>query len=321
MKVLIGPNPMGLEDALEELGREFPEVTFEHCAERDNLAQALADAEVYVGWLGRDQFLAAKKLKWIQSPSSGINYYFDIPEFVTSDVVLTSASGTHGACLAESVLGMILAFTRGIRDCILYQPDRDWAGGRTVRPRLVELTGSTMGIVGFGRVGKAIAERAVAFGMRVVAVDLLSQDKPEHLDELWGVDRLGDLMKVSDYVVVTVPYTPQTVGLLGAKELALLKPTAMVVGISRGGVIDQDALVDALRDRRLAAAALDVFKPEPLPDDSELWALDNVLITPHIAGGTQFEGQYVLEILRENLGRFLRGESPLRNQADKARRF
>ena len=321
MKVLIGPNPMGLEDALEDLRRAFPEVTFEHCAERDNLEQAIADAEVYVGWLGRDQFLAAKQLQWIQSPSSGINYYFDIPEFVASDVVLTSASGTHGACLAESVFGMILSFTRGIRDCILYQPDRDWAGGRTVRPRMVELTGSTMGIVGFGRVGKAIAERAVAFGMRVIAVDLLPQDKPEHVSELWGVDRLGDLMKASDYVVVTVPYTPQTVGLVGAKELVLLKPTAMVVGISRGGVIDQDALIEALREHRLAAAALDVFKPEPLPAESDLWALDNVLITPHIAGGTQFEGQHVLEILWENMGRFLRGEFPLRNQADKTRGF
>ncbi len=321
MKILIGPNPMGLECALPDLEAAYPELTFVHCADREALVEAIADADVYVGWLNRDVFLAAKQLKWIQSPSSGVNYYFDIPEFVKSDVLLTSASGTHGPCLSESVFGMILAFTRGIRDCVLYQQHRDWEGARTVRPRLVELTGSTMGIVGLGRVGRTIARRAHAFEMRVIAVDLYPQDKPAEVSELWGLDRLDDLMRASDYVVVTVPYTPQTTGMIGARHLALMKPTAMLVGISRGGVIDQVALAQALREKRLAAAALDVFKPEPLPEDSELWELENLLITPHIAGGTQLEGAYILDILRENLGCFLRGELPLRNQADKDRGF
>jgi len=320
MKVLIGPNPMGLEKALPELENEFPEVAFVYCAERDALAEAIADVDVYMGWLGRDVYLAAKQLKWIQSPSSGINYYLAIPEFVESDALLTSASGTHGACLAESVMGMILAHTRGIKDCILAQREHSWVL-RSVRPRMVELTGSTMGIVGFGAVGRALAKRAQAFDLRIVAVDLYPKDKPDYVDELRGLDFLDDLLCQSDYVVVVVPYTPQTMDMIGAEQIALMKSSAMLVGISRGGIINQEALAQALRAGRLAAAALDVFKPEPLPEESELWDLENLLITPHIAGGTQFEGRYILGIFRENLGRFLRGDLPLRNQVDKQRGF
>jgi phosphoglycerate dehydrogenase-like enzyme len=235
-------------------------------------------------------------------------------------VLLTSASGTHGACLAESALAMILAFTRGIKDCVLAQQSHTWAI-RSIRPKLVEFTGSTMGIIGLGSVGRALAKRAQAFDLRVVAVDMYPVDKPDYVDALRGIEYLDDLLRESDYVVVTVPYTPQTVGMLGAEQLALMKPSAMLVGISRGGIIDQDALADALKEGRLAAAALDVFKPEPLPEDSELWDLENLLITPHTAGGTQFEGKYILDIFRENLGRFLRGDLPLRNQVDKERWF
>jgi len=282
--------------------------------------EAIADADVYLGWLDRVHFLAAKKLKWIQSPSTGVNYYLAIQELVESNVLLTSARGTHSNCLAESVLAMILAFTRGIRDSVLRQQQHVWAL-REIRPKLVELTGSTLGIVGLGASGRALARRAHAFDMRIIAVDLYPVDKPDYVAELWGLDRLNDLLRESDYVVVTVPYTPQTHGMIGAEQLALMKPGAMLVGISRGGIIDQKALAQALREKHLAAAALDVFEPEPLPADSELWDLENLLITPHVAGGTQFEAQYLLRIFRENLERFLRGDLPLHNQVDKRQGF
>ena len=319
MKVLVGSNPMGLEQGLPDLKGEFPQVEFVHCSEGVVLTDAIADADIYMGWLGREAFLAARDLKWIQSPSSGINYYLAIPELVESDVLLTSARGTHGACMAESALGMILAFTRGIRDSILSQQERVWAN--RIRGKLVELTGSVLGIVGFGAIGRALAERARVFGMRIVAVDPYPVDRPEWVSDLWGLDRLGDMLRESDYVVVTAPYTPETRGMIGAEQLALMKSSAMLVGMSRGGIIDQDALAQALRERRLAAAALDVFSPEPLPADSELWELDNLLVMPHIAGGTQLEGRHILEIFRENLGRFLRGDLPLHNQIDKQRGF
>jgi len=320
MKVLVGPNPMGLERALPEFREAYPEATFEHCAAQADLVDAIADAEVYAGWLNADVFAAAGQLKWVQSPSSGVNYFLQIPGFIESDVLLTSASGTHGACLAESALGMIFAFTRGLRASILSQKQHEWKNG-SIRPTMVELTGSTLGIVGFGAVGRALAKRAQAFDMRIVATDACPGDKPDYVAELWEADRLGDLLRQSDYVVVTVPYAPQTDGLIGAAELSLMSPSAMLVGISRGGIIDQVALADALREGRLAAAALDVCKPEPLPADDPLWDVENLLLSAHIAGGTQFEGAHVTDILRENLGRFLRGELPLRNQVDKDRWF
>ena len=320
MKVLVGANPVGVEDAVSHVEAEYPEVQFVHCADRRDVPNLIADADVYLGWLNRDIFLAAGNLKWIQSPSTGVNYYLSIPELVESNVLLTSARGTHGACLAESVLGMIFAFTRGIRDCVLNQKQRAWIG-RDVRGKMRELTDSTMGIIGFGTVGRALAKRAQAFDMRIVAVDLYPDDKPDYVSELWSLDHLSELLGESDYVVVTVPYTPQTQGMIGAEQLALMKPSAMLVVISRGGIVDQEALAQALREKRLEAAALDVFSPEPLPPDNELWDLENVLIMPHVAGGTQFEAQHISDIFRENLGRFLRGDLPLLNQVDKQRGF
>jgi len=157
--------------------------------------------------------------------------------------------------------------------------------------------------------------------MRVVAVDVTPGPPPAGVERVAGLDGLGALLAESDYVVVTVPWTRETSGMIGAAEIARMKPGAMLVGISRGGIIDEGALVAALRAGRLAAAALDVTSTEPLPNDSPLWDVPNLLITPHVAGGTQFEASHILEIFAENLGRFIRGESPLRNQVDKARGF
>ena len=320
MKVLVGSNPMGVEDAIPDLEKKYPEVEFVHHVKREDLPDSIANADVYLGWLSRDLFLAAKKLRWIQSPSSGTNNYMAIPEIVESDVLVTSASGTHGACLAESVLGMIFAFTRGIRASIAHQQQCSWGAGGA-RSKMVELTDSAMGIIGFGTVGRALAKRAQAFDMRIMAVDLYPANKPDYVSELWDMNRLHDLLSESDYAVVTVPYTPQTDGMIGAEQLALMKPSAMLVGISRGRIIDQEALAQALRGDRLAAAALDVCHPEPLPPESELWKLENLLITPHIAGGTQFEGKHIVDIFSENLGRLLRDDLPLRNQVDKQKGF
>lgn len=320
MKVLIGANPMGLEDVLPPTGEDHSDVEFVHEPDREKLRAAIADADVYVGWIGRDAFLDAKKLRWIQSPSSGTNYYLEIPELVESKVLLTSARGTHAACVAESAMAMILSFTRGVRASVLAQRAHQWAA-QTVRPMMRELTGSTLGIVGIGAIGQGIAKRAHAFDMRVIAVDAFTTDGGDHVESVWPLDRLNDLMAESDFVVVTLPWTTETDGMVGAAEIAAMKKTAMLIGVSRGGIIDQDALGQALRDRTLACAALDVFKPEPLPSDSDLWDLDNLLILPHVAGGTQLEGHYIADIFGENLGRFIRDELPLRNQVDKIRGF
>lgn len=320
MKVLIGPNTYGLERCIDELSPIYPDIEFAFCKAPAELKDAIADADVYMGWMNRDLFLAAKKLKWVQSPSSGINYYLAIPEFVAGDVLLTSARGTHGACLAEHTFAMIFAFTRHIREYVKHQATHTWSA-RELRPKMRELTKTTMGIIGFGAVGRAIAKRASAFDMRVMAVDMFPQDRPEYVASLTGLDGLDALLSESDYVVVTVPYTEETIDMIGAAEIAKMKPSAMLIGISRGGIINEAALVSALREGRIEAAALDVFDQEPLPADSELWDIENLLITPHVAGGSQYECDYILDIFTENLGRFVRGELPLRNQIDKQRGF
>ena len=253
MKVVIGTNPMGLEKAIPDLQAKYPEIEFVHVRNPQDTPAAIADADVYMGWMNRDLFLAAKKLKWVQSPSSGINYYLAIPEFVNSDVLLTSASGTHGPCLAESTFGMILGVKRQIINSAIAQQKHEWAA-RQVRPCMFELTGSTMGIVGFGQVGRAIAKRAVAFDMRVIAVDLIPKNKPDTVAELWGLDRLGNLLGQSDFVVVTVPYTPETDDMIGAAQIAQMKDGAMLLGMSRGHIINEDALLAALKSGKLGAA-------------------------------------------------------------------
>lgn len=319
MKVVIVPGPYGLDAFVPGLQRDFPQVKFVVCADRRQLPAFMADADVFFGLVGHDVVANAPRLKWVQGTSTGVDHMLAIPELAHGNVVLTGARGTHSACLAESVFGMIFAFTRGIRESAYLQPRHQWLQGE-LRGRLRELTGGTLGLVGYGALAQAIATRALAFDMRVRAVDLYPADGAAGV-VVRGLDGLHELLEQSDYVVVTVPAHPGTRGMIGPREIALMKREAILVGISRGGVIDQAALAEALRAKRLWAAALDVFDQEPLPADSELWDLENLLITAHIAGGTQLEGRNVVEIFRENLARFLSGALPLRNQVDKTRGF
>jgi phosphoglycerate dehydrogenase-like enzyme len=316
MKVLITRNAMRISDAIPDLTAEFSGVEFVYCPDRGQAAGLVSDVDVYVGSLNREVFLAAKQLKWIQSTSTGVNQFMAIPELVESDVLLSNVRGVHSVPLSESVIGMILSFTRGIRECIQSQPNRQWGQPPGIRSRLHVLAGTTMGIIGFGSVGRALAARAQAFDMRILALDMFPTNKPDYVAELWGRDRVDDLMRESDYIVMTVPYTPLTDSIVGAEQLALVKPDAMLVLISRGGTVDEAALAQALRENRLAAAAIDVVKAGRLAEDSELWDLDNLLITYHVAGGTQYEHRDVVDILRENLRRFIDGKLPLRNQID-----
>jgi phosphoglycerate dehydrogenase-like enzyme len=320
MKVFITRTQMDLPDRIPDLEAKFPEVEFEYCADRSQAVALVGDADVYVGGINGDIFAAARNVKWIQSSSTGINPYLGIPELVESDVLLTSARGAHSVCLAESVMAMILAQTRGIVACMGLAAEHKWSG-RVIRSNLLELRGTTMGIIGFGSVGRALAKRAQAFEMEILAVDVFPQDKPDDVAELWPLERLDDLLRRSDYVVITVPYTPDTDSMIGAEQFARMKESAMLVLISRGGIVDQVALARALREGQIARAAIDVAVPEPLPEESELWDLENLLITFHVAGGSQYESQYFYDLFVENLDRFLRGELPLRNQIDKKQGF
>jgi phosphoglycerate dehydrogenase-like enzyme len=220
--------------------------------------------------------------------------------------------------MAESVLGMMLHFARGFDHAVRAQARREW-GKRPFEEDLLaarEVAGAVCGILGLGGIGREVAARARALGMAVVAVRRRPEPGPAGVELLHGEGALAELLERSDYVVITVPSTAATRGLVGAAELARLRPGTVLINVARGDVVDEAALADALRSGRLRGAGLDVFSREPLPPESPLWDLDNVLITPHVSGTTPRFWRREMDLVVANVGRYLRGE-PLRNQVDK----
>jgi phosphoglycerate dehydrogenase-like enzyme len=246
------------------------------------------------------------------------------PALLARGVAVTSASGVHGPNIAEHVLAMILMFTRGMPKLFRAQLARRWErklASRSDGPG--ELTGKTLLVVGLGRIGEAIAVRARPFGLRVVALKRdpsTRHDDGVAVDELLALEALDDALGRADHVCLTVPLTRETRHLIDARRLARLHAGAYLYNVSRGAVIDEAALVDALRAGRLAGAGLDVFEQEPLPETSPLWELDNVILTPHVAGVTPLYYQRTAALFADNLDRFLSGR-PLRNVYDPARGY
>ena len=317
MKVVIGPNFYGLQVVFDEVKPKYPEVIFEHCPDNENLASSIVDADVFMGWIPREIFLKAEKLQWIQSPSSGVDKFIAVPELKNGKVLLTSAVGTHGHVLADHAMGMILSFTRCLNQLLLKQQEKEWFS--KIRPQCRELRGLTMGIVGFGASGQQVAQRAAAFGMRILAVDVEDKKKPDYVEHIGKSEEMDAIIGKSDVVVVASPYTPKNKALVGEKQISLMKKDTLLIGISRGGVIDQTAVLKALQNGRIAGAGLDVFEEEPLPADDPLWDQKNLIITPHSAGGTQYEIENINNIFKENLEKFLKGDFSLRNLVDKER--
>jgi phosphoglycerate dehydrogenase-like enzyme len=278
----------------------------------------LADADAVYGFPSAEALAGAKKLRWLQSPSAGVERLWALPDLQRSDVVVTNARGAHAPNMAEHVFAMILAFSRGILVAREFQQERRWEAS-LARDFCYELAGSTMGIVGYGNIGRQVARRARAFDMKVVAVDAVP-GRAEESDELTDLNGLPDLLARADVVVVCAPATPESRHMIGSRQLRRMRPTAGLVVISRGALVDHAALAGALAERAIAWAALDATDPEPLPADSPLWGLENCLITPHSSGHSLEKEQRVIEILRENARRLAAGE-PLVNVVDKGKGY
>ncbi len=305
MKVVVtGLFGDGFEESLKS---EFPGVEFVFAVAQEDQAREIKDADAYMGMPSRDVFLAADHLRWLHCPGTGIDKFTEIPEIVDSDVVLTNARGPHAAPMADHVISMCLAFAHRTNEMVLDQKAHVWDGAKYDRS-FIEMEGSTMGILALGDIGLAVARRATGFGIEVYAVDKDPFPAPPGVSEVWGLDRLDDLLKMSDWFVITAPYTIDTRGMIGPESLALMKSTAHLIIISRGGIVDEDALFDTLSNRRIAGAGIDAFEVEPLPEDSPWWDLENVIISPHSSALTveMWEGRR--EIFRENLRRFLANE-------------
>ena len=308
-KLLISPPiDAGLLEVVRTVSSDVDVVVAE---DKEEALREIQEAEVFFGLFDQDLLSAGKRLRWIQVTSAGLDKLL-FPELVESHVVLTNASGVYGIHIAEHVFALLLGLSRGIHKSVRYQLARKWERP----PEFIDVWGKTFGILGLGGIGLQVAKRAKAFDMRTLAVDIKRTEKPDTVNELWKPERLGDLLEQSDFVLVSVPYTPKTDQMIGKAAFKQMKPTALIINVARGKIIDQHALIEALKAGEIAGAGLDVFEEEPLLTDSELWEMENVIITPHGAGGSPLRNRRMVTLFAENLRRYT-AEEPLLNVVDK----
>jgi phosphoglycerate dehydrogenase-like enzyme len=280
--------------------------------QEDALAKA-GDVEGFNGTPTPELLRAAPRLRWIQVGSAGVEGYL-FPALVASDVTLTNAKVIYGTHLADHLMAFILAFNRNLPHLWRCQQQQVWESRANMRP--MEMAGETLLIVGLGGTGLALAKRAAGFDMRILAVTRSPKPPTPGVERIGGPDDLHTLLPEADHVAICCALTPETYHLFSDCEFQLMKPTAFIHTVTRGGIIDHDALVRALQAGEIAGAGLDVTEPEPLPRGHPLWAMPTVLITPHSSGHSPHSGQRMFELLKENLRRFAAGE-PLLNIVDK----
>ncbi len=330
----------------------FEEAILEHLravSERVELlyhpAQQLSDVPEDV-WAGAEVLYTdgllpepafAPHLRWVHIHTAGVDHVLGHPLFSDENIVFTNTSGIHTTNIAEYVFMMMLAFGHRLPTLFAYQREKRWPDEEHNAALLpLELRGSTLGIVGYGSIGREIAHVAQVFGMEVLAVKrdvrqpeasgshyvIAGTGDPEgvYFHRLYPPEALISMVRVCDFVVLAVPLTDATRGMVSAEVLAAMKPTAYLVNISRGEVVDEAALVQALQKGQIAGAALDVFATEPLPAESPLWELPNVIISPHIAGNTTNYNEKAAQLFIENLRRYM-AEEPLLNQVNRTRGY
>jgi D-2-hydroxyacid dehydrogenase (NADP+) len=273
---------------------------------------------LFAGFFSKDLFLAARKLKWIQAWGAGVDRLL-LPEVVNSRIVVTNAGGVHPTPISEHVIGLMLCLGRKLHLFIRNQTQRKWERNESseLTEQIEELSGETIGIVGLGRIGTEIARKAKCLGMRVVATKRDPTRFPSAcVDKLLPSTALDQLLVESDFIVLSLPLTEQTRGMIGETQLRNMKRTAYLINVSRGKIVRENELIEALRKGWIAGAGLDTFEHEPLPENSELWSFKNVIITPHIAGQTPYYMERLTNIFCENLNRFVH-RKPLINTVDK----
>ena len=291
-----------------------PRVHVVRVSDRAHWLDEAPDAEVIVGFRPlREAATRARALRWVHSMGAGVeNLCRDV---AGTDIIVTN-SHVHGDVIAEHVMALVLAHTRRLPVVLVRQREARWAREGAMG---TVLRGRTLGVVGLGTIGTELARRAAAFGMRVWGARRSGAAVPG-VDRVVGPDRLDEVLRVADVLAVTLPLTPETRGLIGARELALLPLGAFVVNVGRGGLVDEAALAGAIESGYLSGAGLDVFEQEPLPPGSPLWRLPGVIITPHVGGSFPGFLDRAVPFFCENLRRYLAGE-PLLNRVDPARGY
>ncbi len=304
------------------LRREFPQHRFVEAWDEAALDAAMPEAEVaFTARMDRGMLASARRLVWVQSPAAGVGFMLT-PEMAASRVILTNMRGVRARAMAEHVLGVTIALARHLPLAMREQAAHRWSSDRVERAGVRTLQGRRMGIVGLGAIGREVAKIAVPFGMRVSGIRRRTAGRPPSgpgwaVDEVLPPRRLPDLLTQCDVVVLSAPLTPATRGLIGAPAIAAMRPGALLVNVARGRLVDDEALVQALRSGHLGGAALDVFAHEPLAPDSPYWDLPNVIITPHVSGALEDYWKRAVALFADNLRRFETGR-PLVNRVNKA---
>ena len=298
-----------LEDEYMRQIRDLGVETVVATAEED-VPRVIGDADAYFGQMTPEILKAGKKLRWVQATSAGLDgYYF--PELRESDLTVTNIRGIYSDVIADHVFSLVMAFARGLHHYIRRQSQGKWEKGVPV----IHLAGTTLGVVGLGGIGLAVAERGPAFGMRVLGMDPAPKGKPDFIARIYSPDELADMVGVSDFVVICVPHTAETEGLFDADMFGTMKNAGILINIGRGKVVELQALTEALRSGQIGGAGLDVYEEEPLPEGHALWAMENAILTPHVAGISPEIDKRRKALIVENVRRFCAGE-PLLNVVD-----
>jgi phosphoglycerate dehydrogenase-like enzyme len=307
---------------VERLRTEFPGTEVVYSSRKRDDEDALREADVMIGWaLPAEQFRTAKSLRWIYSITAAVDQFL-YPELVSSEIAVSNAGGVHGPVVAEHTIAMLLALAKKLPSAVRYQERRKWAMEAiwNEQPRPREVRGATLVVVGMGSIGTEVASMAAALKMHVIGVREHPEQGTDGAHEVVGYETLDGSIARADYVVLAAPLRERTRHMIDARRLQIFKPTAFLINVSRGALVDGAALVKALRDRRIAGAALDVFEEEPLSRWSPLWKMRQVLITPHTAFLTENVWRRHYEVFATNLKLYLAG-LPLEDVIDKKRGY
>jgi len=313
--LLLGLTPEEIEPAtLDTIRTLVPEMRVVVTRDRTEIEALLGEIEIAAGWFPNNLVRRAPRLRWFQQWGAGADWLLRHPDAIDRDFVLTNTSGIHAIPISEQIIGTLLMFARELHRAVRAQARQQW--WRAQPADLFELAEKTMLLVGVGAIGARTAMLASALGMLVEGIRRDPSRAVEGVAAMYGPEQLRERLAQVDVVVLTVPLSQATRGLIGTAELRAMKPAAYLVNIGRGGTVDEPALVQALSEHWIAGAALDVFAEEPLPPSSPLWTMENAIITGHYAGSTPKYNERAMAIFLDNLRRYRSGE-PLQNVVDK----
>ena len=289
----------------QPLKSAFPELNINLVAHHSQAAPYTAGAEILMtfGPMLTDQLIQqATQLKWIQALGTGVDNLADLPS-LRPEVIITNIHGIHGPAMSESAIMSMLALSKNFPRIARNQIERVWQRWPS---RLLD--GKTLGIFGIGAIAEALASRCKPLGMRIIGISSTKR-QVANFDQVYGREELTSAAAEVDHFVILTPYTPDTKNIVNARVLAAMKPTAYLINLARGGVVDEQALISALETGQIAGAALDVFNTEPLPADHPFWSMENVIVTPHLGGYNDQYASQAMPVITENIRRFLAGRT------------